>query len=227
MVHRPVPDVSISSVAAVSRCPVRFYLEKKEKKPESWRYTLTKQLSYHLSDDLDEETIWEEACLIHDEPDPGLKPFLSEMVRLCRNNRKWRPARETDVSVQSGSFGIHGIVDRMFEEEPYFAIVRSGPAPSRGVFATDRVRVTGYTICLKEMFGNHIHGGSIEYLPSGVSRDVIVEPRDKRKFLHALHETRRIMNGGLPRKPLRPLCTHCPYHDRCEPSTGKRLSELF
>jgi CRISPR-associated exonuclease Cas4 len=226
-VHRPVPDLSISSVAAVSRCPVRFYIEKKEKRTETWRYTLTKQLSYHLGNEFDEKTIWEEACMIHDNPDHALKPFLSDMVRLCRNNPDWRPVRETDVRVHSDSYAIHGIVDRMFEEEPYFAIVRSSSAPPRGVFATDRVRITGYTICLREMLGDHIHGGSIEYLPSGISRYVPVEPRDKRTFLHALHETRRIMNGGLPRKPLRPPCMHCPHGDHCESSDGKRLSELF
>jgi CRISPR-associated exonuclease Cas4 len=227
MLGRPVPELSISSVAAVSMCPVRFYIEKNEKRIESWRYTLTKQLSYHLGDEIDEDMIWEEACLIHDHPDPDLKPFLTEMVRLCRNSREWKAARETDVRVHSDRFALHGIVDRMFEKEPYFAIVRSSSAPPRGVFAADRVRITGYTICLREMLGDHIHGGSIEYLPSGISRRVFVEPRDKRTFLHALHETRRITTGGLPRKPLRPPCTHCPYNNHCESSDGKRLSELF
>jgi CRISPR-associated exonuclease Cas4 len=223
----PVPELSISSVVAVSRCPVRFSIEKNNKKPESWRFTLAKQLSYHLGEELDDDAVWEEACLVHESPDPALKPFLSEMVRLCRNKRDWRQPRESDVRVSSDTYHIHGTIDRLFEEDPYFAIVRSSAAPSRGLYAADRVRITGYTICLREMLGEDIRGGSIEYLPSGVSRYVTVEPRDKRKFLHALHEARRIMNGGLPRKPLCPPCMHCLYDGNCEPSGGKRLSDLF
>jgi CRISPR-associated exonuclease Cas4 len=227
MVQRPAPELSISSVVAVSRCPVRFSIEKADKKPESPRYVLAKQLSYHLGEELDSDVVWEEACLVHDGPDLSLKPFLSEMVRLCGNRQDWRQPRESDVRVSSDIYHIHGTIDRLFEEEPLFAIVRSSAAPSHGVYAADRVRITGYTICLREMLGDSIRGGSIEYLPSGVSRFVTVEPRDKRKFLHALHEARRIMNGGLPRKPLRPPCTHCPYGGDCEPSDGTRLSDLF
>jgi hypothetical protein len=225
--HRIGPELSISSVVSVSRCPVRYALGKREKKPESWRYTLTKQLSFHLGGELDTETVWEEACLVNDAPDPALKPFLSEMVRLCGGKKDWRPATATDVSVRSNSYGIHGTVDRIFEDEPYFALVRSSTAPARGVYTADRLRITGYSICLREMLGDHIQGGSIEYLPSGASRVVVIEPRDKRRFLQALSETRRIEDGGLPRRPFRPPCTHCPYEGDCEDPGGTRLSELL
>jgi hypothetical protein len=223
----PIPEVSISSVVAVSRCPVRYELGKREKKPESWRYTLTKQLSFHLGEELDADIIWEEACQVHDLPDPTLKPFLSEMVRLCARSRQWRTAAGTDVAVRSGTYAIHGIVDRIFEDEPYFSLVRSSSAPAHGVYAADRLRVTGFTLCLREMLGDHIHGGTIEYLPSGASRFVVIEPRDRRRFLQALYETRRIESGYLPRRPFKPPCAHCPYEGKCETSGGTRLSELL
>jgi hypothetical protein len=226
-VHGRGPELSISSVVSVSRCPIRYALGKKEKNPESWRYTLTKQLSLHLGEELDAKTVWEEACLVNDNPDPSQKPFLSEMVRLCGGKNDWRAATATDVPVRSGSYGIHGTVDRIFENEPYFAIVRSSTAPAHGVYTADRLRVTGYTICLREMLGDHVKGGTIEYLPSGASRLVIVEPRDKRRFLQALSETRRIEEGGLPRRPFRPPCSHCPYEGDCEDTEGTRLSELL
>lgn len=226
-VHGPVPELNISSVVAVSRCPVRYVLGKREKRPESWRYTLTKQLSFHLGEELDADAIWEEACQVHDAPDPSLKPFLSEMVSLCTRRRDWRTATGTDVPVRSRTYAIHGTVDRIFEDEPYFSLVRSSSAPAHGVYAADRLRVTGYTLCLREMLGDHVHGGNIEYLPSGVSRFVVVEPRDRRRFLQALYETRRIEGGGLPRRPFRPPCAYCPYEGDCELSGGTRLSELL
>jgi CRISPR/Cas system-associated exonuclease Cas4 (RecB family) len=149
------------------------------------------------------------------------------MVRLCGGKKDWRAATATDVAVKSGTYGIHGTVDRIFEDEPRFAIVRSSAAPAHGVYAADRLRITGYTLCLREMFGDHVRGGSIEYLPSGISLFVVVEPRDKRRFLQALNETRRIENGGLPRRPFRPPCAYCPYEGNCEKLDGTRLSELF
>jgi CRISPR/Cas system-associated exonuclease Cas4 (RecB family) len=226
-VHSPIPELSITSVVATSRCPVRFSIERNAIASESWRYTLAKQVSYHLSEEIDEEVVWEEACLVRDQPDPSMKPFLSEMVRLCRNKRDWRIPRESDVRVNSERYLIHGIVDKLFDDGPYFAIVRSSGAPAQGVYAMDRLRITGYTICLREMLGDHIRGGSIEYIPSGVSRAVTVEPRDKRKFLSALHEARQIMNGKPPRKPLHPPCDYCPFSSECKSAGGTRLSELF
>jgi CRISPR-associated exonuclease Cas4 len=225
--HGKGTELSISSIASVSRCPIRYARGKKEKKPESWRYTLTKQLSLHLGEELDTETVWEEACLVNDEPDPSLKPFLSEMVRLCGGKKDWRAATATDVAVKSRTYGIHGTVDRIFDDEPYFAIVRASTAPAHGVYSADRIRVTGYALCLREMLGETVRGGTIEYLPSGASRFVLVEPRDKRKFLKALSETRRIEEGGLPRRPFRPPCSHCPHEGDCEDSGGTRLSELL
>lgn len=222
-----VPELSISSVVATSRCPIRFSIEKNKAAAESWRYTLAKQVSYHLGEEIDEEMVWEEACLVQDNPDQSMRPFLSEIVRLCRKKKDWRIPQESDLRVSSKKYRIHGIVDRLFEDEPYFAIVRSSGAPSHGVYAADRLRITGYTICLQELLGGHIRGGSIEYIPSGDSRYVTVEPRDKRKFLAALHESRRIMNGEAPRRPLRPPCTHCPYDGDCGPGGGTRLSEIL
>jgi CRISPR/Cas system-associated exonuclease Cas4 (RecB family) len=226
-VPSPTPELSISSVVATSRCPVRFSIEKDTPRSESWRYTLAKQLSYHLAEELDEDVIWEEACLVRENPDPAMKPFLSEMIRLCRDKMDWRVPRESDVRVNSGKYKIYGVIDKLFDHDPYFALVRSSGAPVRGVYALDRLRVTGYTICLQEVLGDHVRGGTIEYIPSGVSRSVTVEPRDKRKFIHALHEARRIINGVPPRKPLQPPCGHCPYSRDCEPVFGTRLSDLL
>lgn len=223
-----IPELSISSVVATSRCPVRFFLEKDSKdRMASYRYSLAKQVSYHLGGELDEDQIWDEACLVDDNPDLSLRPFLSEMVRLCRDRGGFRQARDVDVSVRSKKYRISGIVDRIFEDEPYFSVVRSSTAPSHGVYAADRLRICGFAICLSDQLGDHLQGGEIEYVPSGISRRVIVEPRDKRRFLYALNEARRIVKGGLPRRPLHPPCEYCPLSDACEGTDGTRLSDIL
>ena len=208
-------------------CPFRFYLDKGQARPESWRYSVAKQISYRLGDPLDTDEIWEDIRLLQKDIDSSVFPILTESVRLCNNNPGWRRYREADVTVRSESHRIHGIVDKVFDDEPFFAITRPASAPSRGIYGADRLRVAGYAICLEEMLGTAILRGAVEYIHSGIERVSTIEPIDKRKFIRALYEARRITNGELPRKPLRPPCTSCPHSDRCEPAGGKRLSDLL
>ena len=208
-------------------CPLRFYLEKGQGRTESWRYSVAKQISYRLGDTFDTDEIWNDVRLLQKDIDSSVLPTLTESVRLCRNNPGWRTYREADVVVRSESHRIHGIVDKVFDDEPFFAVTRPTPAPSRGVYTTDRLRVAGYAICLEEMLGTAIPRGTVEYIHSGIERVCTIEPIDKRKFLRALYEARRITNGELPRKPLRPPCTSCPHGERCDPAGGKRLSDLL
>lgn len=208
-------------------CPFRFYLEKGQARAESWRYSVAKQISYRLGDPLDTDEIWEDVSLLQKDIESSVLPTLIESVRLCSTNPGWRRYREADVAVRSESYRIHGIVDKVFYDEPFFAITRPTSAPSRGIYGADRLRVAAYAICLEEMLGIAILQGAVEYIHSGIERVCTIEPIDKRKFLRALYEARRITNGELPRKPLRPPCTHCPQSDRCVPAGGKRLSELL
>lgn len=224
--HR-IPDLSISAVVTASMCPFRFYLEKGAGRMESWRYTVAKQISYRLGDTLDADEIWTEVGILQKDVDSSVFPLLAESVRLCGLNPDWRRYREADVAVRSETHRIHGIVDKIFFEDPLFAIARPTPAPARGVYTADRLRVAGYALCLEEMLGTAVPRGTVEYIHSGIGRVCTLEPIDKRKFLRALHEARRITNGELPRKPLRPPCSTCSQTERCDPAGGTRLSDLL
>ena len=63
-----------------------------------------------------------------------------------------------------------GKVDRFFDDS--FSLVKSGSAPTRGVYLSDRLRVVCYAFCLEEMFGKPLYG-SVEYLSSGTIRSVV------------------------------------------------------
>ncbi|NYT08200.1 MAG: Dna2/Cas4 domain-containing protein [Methanomicrobiales archaeon] len=222
-----IPDLSISGVVTTSICPVRFHLEKGTGRTESWRYTAAKQISYRLGDPLDAEEIWAEVRLLQKDVDSSAFTDFAGSVRLCGSTTGWRRYREADVAVRSETHRIHGIVDKVFFDEPFFAVTRPTPAPTRGVYHADRLRVAGYAICLEEMLGIEIAGGMVEYIHSGIGRVCTLEPIDKRRFFRALQEARRITKGELPKKPLRPPCGTCPHGDRCDPTGGTRLSDLL
>lgn len=227
MVKPPVPELIISAVIRTSVCPVRFFLGESARSSESPRYTVAKQVSYHLGQGTDSGEVWGELSLLLGAASPEWREFFEECVRICDANRNWRVPSETDMKVSSDTFRIHGVVDKVFDSEPLFSIVRPTRAPASGVYASDRLRIAAYAVCLREMTGKDVDGGSVEYIPSGIARYCRVEPLDKRRFLRALHEARRIRNGGMPRIPLRPPCGKCPENGRCGAGQGTRLSDIL
>jgi CRISPR-associated exonuclease Cas4 len=216
---------TISDLVRIHSCPVRFYYERNETVTESERYAVCKQLSYHLGTPLDAEAIWGEVTTIRPGIDPALKEYLGICIASC-SKHGWTPARETDVRVVSKKHGLAGVIDRMTGEGA-FAIIRAAGALPMGTYAADRLRVAAIALCLEEMTGTEVEGGTIEHIPDGVARYHAVQPRDRRQVIAALHKYHAIMDGRLPEPPLNAPCNRCKYRERCEGSTGRRLSELL
>jgi len=217
--------VWVSEIIRCHFCPVRFSLERKLGVRESPRYTMAKQVSSHLGGDLDEEEIWEEVSAILPEIDPGLRPYLAATIERCRAGT-WRIPAETEVPVRSDRFGIRGLVDKIFPEEPVFAITRPTEAPALGVSAADRIRVAAYALCVRETLGIPSAQGAVEYIPSGEIRVCTPQPRDRRAVIRGAEAVRRIRAGEIPRKPVSAPCNGCPQRERCH-AGGKRLTDLF
>ena len=192
---------------------------------ESDRYAVCKQLSYHLGSPLDAELIWAEILVVRPTVDPAMQDLLGLCIAAC-NKTSWQPAVETDVRVVSEKQGMAGMIDRIAPDGS-FSIVRAAGAMPFGTYAADRLRVAAIALCLEEMSGKEVTGGHVEYIPDGVSRFHAVQPRDRRQLLTTLHRIRAIHAGELPQHPLNAPCNRCKYREKCESSTGHRLSELL
>jgi CRISPR-associated exonuclease Cas4 len=118
------------------------------------------------------------------------------------------------------------MVDRIADDGS-FSIIRAAGAMPFGTYAADRLRIAGITFCLEEMTGNEVPGGHVEYIPDGISRFHTVQPRDRRQVIASLHKIRAIRKGDLPQHPLNAPCNRCKYKERCENSSGRRLSDLL
>ncbi len=208
-------SVSISGVISCHRCPVRFSLERELPATESSRYTIAKQLSYHIGELLDAGMIWSEVRAVAPDIDPAEETTLRTWIEACEG-AEWLHAAEMDVRVSSEQFRIHGTVDRIFDEEPYFAIMRATEAPPAGVYATDRIRVACYVACMEELLGHRIEGGLVEYLPSGIARMCVPQPRDRRAAYRAIKIAHNIQNGAIPKRPKNPPCEHCHVREICD-----------
>ena len=221
----PPTLVSVSEIVRCHFCPVRFSLERSLDIRESPRYTIAKQVSSHLGGDLDPDGIWEEARAILPEIDPAFRDYLNTSVERCKTGA-WRVPTETDVPVRSDRFGIRGLVDKIFDEEPAFAITRPTEAPAVGISAADRIRVAAYSLCIRESPGIPASRGVVEYIPSGEIRVCTPQPRDRRAVIRAAEEVRRIRMGRIPKRPLSAPCNGCPHRERCH-SGGRRLADLL
>lgn len=217
--------ISISSLVLCYRCPVRYYLEGSGQMPVSYRYAVCKQLSYHLGYDLDPEMIWEEIRVVQPDIPPEFRDFLDWCIKNS-GNTSWRTYRDTDVPVFSNRYGFYGMVDKVFDESPRFAVVRSTNSPAAGIFPSDRLRCACYAMCLGEILGTPVEEGTVEYVPAGVSRNFRLQPRDRRSVLSALRTVSRLQDGSIPEKPLNARCDGCPASERCYAGT-KTLSVLF
>jgi CRISPR-associated exonuclease Cas4 len=206
-------------------CPVRYYFDRNEPVTESDRYAVCKQLSYHLGTPLDSDVIWNEVSTVRPKIDPMLRSFLDSCISACNGNA-WNSATQHDVRVVSEKYGIVGMVDRIAADGK-FSIIRASGALPYGTYSADRLRIAGCAICLHEMTGNEGDGGFVEYIPDGVSRFHAVQPRDRRQLLATLHKVKSIRDGEVPSHPLNAPCNRCRYRERCESSSGRRLSDLM
>jgi len=221
---RPETPIAISALVHCHTCPVRYYYDRGKVRGESDRYAICKQLSYHLGKPLDPAVIWDEVLAVRPSVDPEKKEFLDRCVAACQK-RKWQPAAEHDLTVISKRQGIVGMIDRVFPES--FAIVRATGALPFGIAGADRLRIVACALCIEETTGNPCPGGSVEYIPDGVSRFHEVQPRDRRALMTVLRTIRAIHEGDVPARPLNAPCGRCSYRERCESTGGRRLSELL
>jgi CRISPR-associated exonuclease Cas4 len=218
-------SISVGGVVSCHICPLRYYLERDRSMREPARYTMVKQLSYHLGGELDLHRIWREVQTVAPNIEEECHKTLRDWVGACRGE-PWRPAAEFDVRVASSSLGVRGTIDRLFEDEPYFAIVRSTEAPEAGVWGTDRIRIACLAVCAKETLGIRTESGVVEYLPSGASRLCIPQPRDRRAALRAIAAAKRVETGIVPNKPRNAPCDRCDHREACQ-GGGRRLSDLL
>lgn len=209
----------------VQSCPVRYYYERNDPVVESDRYAICKQLSYHLGTPLNPDVIWDEVLAVRPGIDPGMRLVLDSCITACNKNT-WRSAAQNDVMVHSDKQGIVGMVDRLASDGNYSIIRASGAMPV-GTYSSDRLRIACIAFCLEEMTGNEVSGGHVEYIPDGVSRFHIVQPRDRRQVISTLHRIHSIRKGELPRHPFNAPCNRCRYREKCENSGGHRLSDLL
>jgi len=215
------PDyIPISTLVRASVCPVRVYLERHETLDEPLKYTVAKQVGYHLGGDLDVATIWREIVLVRPDIPITMQEYLRGCISVC-GGLPWRESRTVDLTITNKRYAVSGRVDWFFDTEPKIGLLRATRAPDHGVWRQDRLRAAGYLLAAEELDGEAVNEVQIVYLPSGIVRRVIPNASDRRTLLSVLKSVEAIYRGETPRPPPNAPCERCSKKEMCtrEPKT--------
>jgi CRISPR-associated exonuclease Cas4 len=207
--------ITVSGLIAAHRCPLRYWHELQHPPQESARYAIAKQIAAHLGADLDPVQIWDEVTTVLPGVAPADRALLEQWAEVCGANR-WPRLELRDRPVRSERLGLAGQVDWVAPDLSSCGVVRASTAPAFGVSSADRVRAAAYALCLEEERGRPLDQVSLAYIPSGVLRRYVPQPRDRRAVLRALSVARRVQEGRVPPKPAEAPCDRCPHGEACE-----------
>jgi CRISPR-associated exonuclease Cas4 len=141
---------------------------------------------------------------------------------------------EVDVELRSDRLGLSGRVDRVVSRGKgdgpegkalIPSMIKTDRPPEKGVWRSDRLRLTGYAILLEDQMNLRIDRGLVEYPWAGEVREVELRSSDRRRVLRIRDRVRAIKGGKLPDRPRDAPCTGCPVLDSCE--TRATLASKF
>lgn len=130
---------------------------------------------------------------------------------------------ETGVTLRSASVGLSGRVDRV-DGGGRPAIIRTGAAPSNGVWRADRAQAAAYSLLLSEESGEAVDEAVVDYAAEHEVRATGITPFHRRELLTVRDRARRVVEDRkLPSKRNEKLCPSCDFEDECkqEPSSLK------
>ncbi|MDI3502257.1 MAG: CRISPR-associated exonuclease Cas4 [Archaeoglobi archaeon] len=129
-----------------------------------------------------------------------------------------------DVELHSERLKMSGILDKIvFRDEPTPVILRLSKPPSQGIYRSDRLKLTAYSMLAEERFGR-IRRGYVDYAPYGVLREHRIRFVDRKKIIRIRDKIISIYRGELP--PRKEGCSGCEFSELCEVESSL-LSDLF
>lgn len=92
--------------------------------------------------------------------------------------QRFTPKTKPEYRVYSEAVGLKGVIDELEVHEGYVVPVelKTGKAPSEGVWPGHRIQVGAYAMLLEDAFGVKVKNAVVRYLDANISRNVAVNP---------------------------------------------------
>ena len=129
--------------------------------------------------------------------------------------------------LRSDKFRLSGSPDRLLKinERPVPSIIRTGNMPENGVWNSDRLQLTAYSILVEEKYNSIVEKGFVEYARWGVVRPVIIKRHERRKVLQMRDKIQKIQDGVMPERPADAPCERCGFKEKCD--VKSTLASMF
>jgi len=118
----------------------------------------------------------------------------------------------------SDKFGISGRPDRLIRQNESIApsIIRTGNIPDNGVWNTERLALTAYSILVEEKYNSIVEKGFVEYVRWGKVRQCVIKRHERRQVLRIRDKIKRIQDGFMPERPKDAPCEYCNFIGICD-----------
>ncbi|MBC7110325.1 MAG: hypothetical protein H5T46_04910 [Archaeoglobi archaeon] len=224
-------SVRVSDISLYLRCPrIPYFISKglslKESREEFLRRIFWKEVFSRyplLPGRIDVEEVIESLLLMH----PHLRREDFEGFRTLRipSFESSSEAYEVDVELHSERLRMIGILDKIvFDDEPIPVILRLSKPPSKGVYRSDRLKLTAYSMLAEERFGR-IKRGYVDHLPYGILREQKIRFGDRKKVIRIRDKILSIYSGKIP--PRKENCHGCEFSEFCDVESSLLSDLLF
>lgn len=131
-----------------------------------------------------------------------------------RGEQLWEnlvPKIKSEYRVSSENLGVRGIIDQLHVYPDRFLPfeLKSGKAPTEGVWPGHKVQVGAYILLLEDIFKTHIKRGFVRYLDSGESRQVVMNPFFKDELLNLIKKVNELLNSDK-------IPDYCKNENKCK-----------
>ena len=120
--------------------------------------------------------------------------------------------------LRSEKFGLTGSPDKLITigDELAPSIIKTGAMPENGVWKSERLQLTAYSILVEEIYNTVVIRGFVEYARMGKVREVTIKRHERRSVLQLMDRVRKIKEGFMPEKPTDAPCEHCGFKGVCD-----------
>ncbi len=120
--------------------------------------------------------------------------------------------------LRSDKFGISGTPDRLLKKNESIAptIIKTGNMPDNGIWNSERLALTAYSILVEEKYNSIVEKGFVEYARWGKVRQCVIKRHERRQVLRIRDKIRKIQDGFMPERPEDAPCKYCNFVGICD-----------
>ncbi len=147
----------------------------------------------------------------------GVRTLL-EGIKTNLSSEHYSRTCEFEPVLRSEKFGLAGTPDKLITigDELAPSIIKTGAMPENGIWKSDRLQLTAYSILVEEIYNTVVTRGFVEYARWGKVRECTIKRHERRKVLQLRDRVRKIEEGFMPEKPTDAPCEHCGFMGMCD-----------